>query len=696
MDMDTYPMDYPMSSLLMAPHGNDGANSLGKINSFTITCEFLDSLRTSANRSDGAFATTPNLEHLHDFCLPALRFDRSMGNIFQASPLVNPSTMDNSSTSRDKEQWRVLSWFVWKIDGYRDKLQECLKENIPPGLKDWLTKHNDSTEIRNVGLRGLGDILQDIIPSEFDEILPIMIVQHAIFHYTCETNTLGSVESAFTGWRNGIPIIQTHQSSLDLVFERLKLADRSSGNAQLARPHIQTPLFETGSKFTHLDITSYPQSITDSSLYPPRPLISSPEPNPWTLPGGQSFATGPDDRYLTGYAMENIPKLSYYDPSRIEVPVSFTPAANLNMSFCTTEINPSAFQNQAHQRVGQAYGLSPSPGYSQYENGMSSMSLRSSTPFTVFMKFIDNFTNQGGLPHLFSKGSIRWTKRPLTVNAMVTEKLFFKNTENLFFDPLRNLVSQSVQDPIIQAIISTTSSLILLGGLHSLPDVADYMISLGIHLLPSPDLCRDFARIILQTCPEAGATNTPGRSPRGRGQYQSQSIEKRIEEIVKSYSGAYHPAHLFQSHNTQRSHRTLHPRQHIVTSQASSSQPTPSIVDSVGSNGHNFMDNGADTSIMTSTTIPSLTSTAQCEECGKTFTGKHVSSHLSRHKRQHRNIHVTIECPYCGKLFRHVRTDNIRTHYRNVHGHELPENGKEYWSQLTSTTQLSGRNDLNL
>ncbi|KAI1807100.1 hypothetical protein F4811DRAFT_550332 [Daldinia bambusicola] len=692
MDMSNYSMDYPISSLLMTPHENDGAITLDKINSFTITCEFLDSLRTSANRSDGASVTTLNLEHLHDFSLPALRFDRSMGNIFQASPLVNPSTIDNSSTSRDKEQWRVLSWFVWKIDGYRDKLQECLKENIPPDLKDWLTTHNDSTEIRNVGLRGLSDILQDIIPSEFDEILPVMIVQHAIFHYTCETNSLSSVESAFTGWRNGIPIIQTHQSSLDLVFERLKMVDRSSGNAQLARPHIQTPLFETGSKFTHLDITSYPQSITDSSLYPPRALIPSPESNPWTLSGGQSFAARPDDRYLTGYAMESTPKLSFYDPPRIEVPVSFTSATNLNTSFPSNDTSPSAFQNQAQQRMGQSYGLSPSSGYSQYETGIGSMSLSISTPFTVFMKFIDNFTNQGGLPHLFSKGSIRWTKRPLTANTLVTEKLFFKNTEKLFLDPLRNLVSQSVQDPIIQAIISTTSSLILMGGLHSLPDVADYMISLGIHLLPSPDLCRDFARIILQTCAEAGAINSPGRPPRGRGQYQSQSIEKRLEEIVKSYSGAYHPAHLFQPHSTQRSHRTLNPRQHTVTSRASSSQPTPSIVDSIGSNGHNFMDNGADKSIMTSTTTPSLTSTAQCEECGKTFTGKHVSSHLSRHKRQHRNVHVTIECPYCGKLFRHVRTDNIRTHCRNVHGLELPENGKEYWSRLTGT-QLGGRNE---
>ncbi|OTB17434.1 hypothetical protein K445DRAFT_276915 [Daldinia sp. EC12] len=182
------------------------------------------------------------------------------------------------------------------------------------------------------------------------------------------------------------------------------------------------------------------------------------------------------------------------------------------------------------------------------------------------------------------------------------------------------------------------------------------------------------------------------RSVRGRGQCQTQSIEKRIDEIVKSYSGAYHPAHLLQPHNNQRSHRTLHPRQHTLTSRASSSQPTPSIVDSLGSNGHNFMDNGADISIMTSNTTPSQTSNAQCEECGKTFTGKHVSSHLSRHKRQHRVGHFTIECPYCGKLFHHVRTDNIRTHCRNVHGRELPENGKEYWSRLTGT-QLGGQNN---
>lgn len=101
---------------------------------------------------------------------------------------------------------------------------------------------------------------------------------------------------------------------------------------------------------------------------------------------------------------------------------------------------------------------------------------------------IPDFTNQGGLPHLFSQGSIRWNKRPLTSNALVSEKQFFKNVDSLFFDPLRNLVSYSLQDPIIQAIISTTSSLILLGGLHSVPDVADYMISLGTVSVYEPHL----------------------------------------------------------------------------------------------------------------------------------------------------------------------------------------------------------------
>ncbi|KAI0106781.1 hypothetical protein F4814DRAFT_69903 [Daldinia grandis] len=677
--------DYPISPLLMAPYKNDDATGLGKINSFAIICEFLDPLRKPANVSCGASATIPNLQHLQNFSIPALRFDRPMNNTLQASPLMNPSLVDNSSNSWDKEQWRFLWWFVWKIDGYCEKLHECFEQNIPSDLKDWLTRHNNSTEIRNVGLRGLGDILQDIIPSEFHEILSIMIVQHAIFHYTCETSSFESVESAFTGWRNTIPIIQTHQPSLDLVFERLKLADRPSGNTQLARPHIQTPLFETGSKFTNLDInTCYPQSIPDSSFYPPRNLVSSPDTSPWTLSRNQNFASGADDGYMASYPLNYMSRFNCYESSGAENIMPYTPMTNLNSPFSSNEINHSAFQNQTPQRVGQGYGSSPSPSYPQYETRMSTMSLSHSTPFTIFMKFIDNFTNQGGLPHLFSQGSIHWNKRPLTSSALVSEKRFFNDANSLFFNPLRTLASQSLQDPIIQAIISTTSSLILLGGLHSFPDVADYMIGLGTHLLPTPDLCHEFARIVLQTCPEAEAASSPNRSTR--------DLEKRIDEIVKNYSGAYHPAHLLQPHSTQRGHRILQPRQPIVTSRASSSQPTPSIIDSSGSHVHSFVDNSIEISNVTSNTTPSVTSTAHCVECGKTFTGRHVSSHLSRHKRQHRTGHVTIECPYCGKAFHHVRTDNIRTHCRNVHGHELPENGKEYWSRITGT-QPGGQNN---
>lgn len=48
-----------MSPLLMAPYKNDAdVTSLGKINSFAITCEFLDSLRTSANVSGGTYKYT--------------------------------------------------------------------------------------------------------------------------------------------------------------------------------------------------------------------------------------------------------------------------------------------------------------------------------------------------------------------------------------------------------------------------------------------------------------------------------------------------------------------------------------------------------------------------------------------------------------------------------------------------------------
>ncbi|KAI8963648.1 hypothetical protein F5Y11DRAFT_140596 [Daldinia sp. FL1419] len=685
--------DYPMSPLLITPFEDDtGASSLSKINAFAVTCEFLDSLRASANVSDGAFDFTPDLQHLHNFSIPALRSNRQMGNTLQSSPLENPSLIDSSSNSRDKQQWRFLWWFVWKIDGYCKKLQECFDQSTPPDLKDWLMTHNNSADIRNVGLRGLGDILQGVIPSEFHEILSSMIVQHAIFHYSCETNSFESVESAFTGWRNKTPIIQTHQSSLDLVFERLKSADRPSENTQPARPHIQTPLFETGSKFTNVDIACYQQSITDSSLYPPGHPLPSSDASPWALLGDQGFAATSSDGYLTGYTMDQAPELNCCGPSRPEDIMSFTPTTNLNGPFPTSDINQPTFHDQTRPSFTQMYGLSPSPAYSQYDSAMNSMSLNISTPFTVFMKFINNFTSQGGLPHLFSQGSIRWAKRPLTSNAMVTEKMFFKHADAAFFIPLRTLISHLPHDPIIKAIISTTSSLILLGGLHSLPDVADYMISLGIHLLPTPNLCREFVRIVLQTCPGASAGNSPKRPARSQSQGQPRSLDKRIDEILKGYSGEYHPAHLLQSQNTQRTHRALQPRQATGTSRASSSQQTPSIIGSSGGSGQNFMDTSAEISNVTSnTTTPSVISAAQCEECGKTFTGKHVSSHLSRHKRQHRTSHVTIECPYCNKVFHHVRTDNIRTHCRNVHRRELPGNGKEYWSRWTGT-QTGGQN----
>lgn len=179
---------------------------------------------------------------------------------------------------------------------------------------------------------------------------------------------------------------------------------------------------------------------------------------------------------------------------------------------------------------------------------------------------------------------------------------------------------------------------------------------------------------------------------------------------MKAYRGEYYPVCLLGTPGTAR--RTLPPRHSTRPSRTSNSRPPPSIAYSSGSTGLNFPDNNTEISVAasepyfhsqssldphaypvnprTTNTTPSITSTAQCTECGKVFNGRNVSSHLSRHKRAHQEADKTIVCPSagCGKVFKGSRTDNIRAHCWNVHKEKLPEDGKAFWSSRAHQPEI--------
>ncbi|KAI1772654.1 hypothetical protein F4818DRAFT_425049 [Hypoxylon cercidicola] len=90
--------------------------------------------------------------------------------------------------------------------------------------------------------------------------------------------------------------------------------------------------------------------------------------------------------------------------------------------------------------------------------------------------------------------------------------------------------------------------------------------------------------------------------------------------------------------------------------------------------------NSGPISTSTTATNSSTSSTVSCPTCEKTYSGKHAKSHLSRHKREHRDKNIQVQCLFCDRIFHHTRTDNIRTHCRKVHQQELPEDGTgRFW-----------------
>ncbi|KAI2614919.1 hypothetical protein GGR54DRAFT_324152 [Hypoxylon sp. NC1633] len=656
---------------------NSGLAGLPKIYSVLSTCVFLDSLNTNANVLGGTAVATPELY----FSTLAMQHGPLSGN------QQGPWNSSQVSTARDKEcrpQWQLLSWLIRKTDNYHQELQRCSGQDVPADLLSWLAKYPQPSDIRKVGLRTLGDIFQKSRDANFDEILCAAIVLRATVD---KSNPFGGVvEAAFAGWGSLASLTLTNREALDVAFKRLaKLDSPLSGAAQpdWSRDLSGSPVLGTGTGFTNPPC--YPSFVNDDSLSD-NPTYEASNYNMagndmWLSTSGLGCISG-----VAGYPAPR-PQSQPHPPSPYDAYGSGDyvahPTMNTNLQFMNT------MESYSHQPdPGQMYRSSQS--YLP-EAQFDMADLDRSSPFIVFMTFLDGFMELGDLLTLFShtgSTSFQWSNLPRTHNARAAENEFFMMAERSLFGPLEE--SQPKRDPLTRAMISSTRSLASLGGLPSMTSMVDYMIHLGRNLLPNVEAFRNFARDVLKTCPR---DSRPDRLKRHLGHSGSNEVPERyIDEIAADFCGAYYPAHLFHTQASEsRSNRAHQPTLLTIPSQASRSQQVPSIINSSESNGQSHLDSSTDASTVCESFanspapsgygVPHVPGTIYCE-CGSGFKGKHAHTHLSRHKRRHKETDKYIKCPYCNKIFAPLRTDNITTHCKNIHHKPPPGKGREYWASL--------------
>ncbi|OTA98702.1 hypothetical protein M426DRAFT_28213 [Hypoxylon sp. CI-4A] len=652
------------------------ANLSSRINTLIVASNFVDSLAGEAPFSGNANLATPDFK---SFNFPTRQPFNSTDNGL-APPLV-VSWKDNSPDEhklRHILQWQYLWRFVRKIRDYYQKLQGCKDQGISSTLKSWLTAHPQAETIRTTGLLALRDILQNSITSQFEELLCAMVVQHAISQCTCEVNPFeANMRSAFSGWRDSIPLNQGNQGDLDTVFSQLKLVDESSlEGAEPTRPAQGTFVFETGSIFSDTNSNSYPTTINDNSCLPLGPDYNASEYAP-NYPPSQPTLFGP--------AASSGPE---YFPS-------YSPP-NANSPFPSNELHNSSASLRQPSPSNQGFSFIYPPTYHTQEVQFGAISLIESPSFETFRKYVDNFSDQGDLSDLFSHGPINWNNAPLNSNTRLSNTLFCTRTESAFFAPLRTLASQSPNGSIQKAIVSSAQSLTLLGGLQSLEAAAEYMIHLSKNLLPDPQSCRSFARRVLQKYHTALIADESSRSG-SRGMPGMQQIERKLDIIVKDYCGIYYPAYFLApqatpSHDART--QTLSRQQSSVPSGSDSSLLQPSIFDRPRSYAPSIPDSATETSTVYERTINTSSSADdafKCSVCDKLYTGRNAKTSLCRHKRNHKDL--TISCPGCGKKYKGTRTDNIRQHCAKEHPNiTIPKsNTRAYWAQyISSSPELQG------
>ncbi|KAI0169124.1 hypothetical protein GGR52DRAFT_508627 [Hypoxylon sp. FL1284] len=649
--MDGY---YNPPKIYYNTNNNDlGAAGPNEIEAWATICDFLESIGTDFNALDETSVPTPELP----FSIPALPHDQAIGT--QQDPPWNQ--VDGSPNAVDKSsrlQLDLSCWLIRKVHAYYLALARC------EDLTSWLEEYGRSKDIVNDGLRTLADISHDRNPEHFDSILCAMVVQHAVYVFARERNLFMDVnESAFTIWGGMIPTLtEANQKVLNTVFGYLKSSDGSSTEHPPSSWPSDQSVSGVGDRFT--SNVSYPMAVDNNSLDDPPQhgqVITDSSLNP---PAGNY----PIDPYasqalnFTGYVWDSNNFGDYGQASNDNTTPYMFDTANQYPTIERQSISPS---------LSGMYQTFQHPNNLAYKTQISPAALSLSNPFRCFMQFMNNLKNCGDLLTIFSHGSIQTSNRSPHSKGRSAEKQFYLNAKSSFFDPLETAVKDF--PPIARAIVSTTLSMVQ-DKIHSYEDTADYMVHLSKHLLPSPESCASFARIVLKTCP----TTAKNRLPQFMNQaYRDEEIDRRVEETRRDWRGAYYP--LYLQDLTSRGNRDSRSKSATRTG---GKQLTLSNLASSGSNGPSYWNTATEGSIApTTNTTPSGSSTVRCPLCDKSFSGRHAKSHLSRHKRDHRDVDTQIKCPVCDKVFHHTRTDNVRTHCRNVHHTELPKDGRKLWER---------------
>ncbi|KAI1074286.1 hypothetical protein F5B20DRAFT_586415 [Whalleya microplaca] len=664
----------------MSPRQYERTSGPSEIASLYLACDFLESLCIDGNVVKDTLVATPDSQIPP---LPSSQHERpSDGN--QERP-VNASLADGSSNAQNKRcqtQWQLLHWFIQKIDVYYQKLQ-CPGIETLPVLRQWLTKYRRSKKVREVGLHTLRDILQDKRPLAFDEVLCAMLVQHAVFVWSKNRRLVeGGIGSALSGWRNMFSPTSDEQSALDFVFKQITIYDSSTpGDSNPAWPDHQTlfnsPVQETGSQFTSGPF--YPMSINiEESIYgiagfdadasswaqnpmtsfPPRTQHLSMTPHP-TRPS--EFDPGPYSLWRPGESSTTMGIANPFTPNPFDLQQPFQRQPHLSGSL------------QVFQPLLQPPHLIPRSTH------VNNSPLNQSPPFRIFMNFVDEFKNLGGLLHLFSRihtKPVYLTNPPTNSNTQASEIGFSMNAETYLFQPLK--ASRHIEDPLEKAIVSTARSFTLVRGLRSFKDIEDYIIHLSINLLPSPEPCRKFVQVVLQTCIDIA----PEVDGFPEVHHQNHTIEQLLDKVTGQFLGGYYPTQLLQPKIGQsRDYERLQPGGPSLSS-SSSSHPTSPLGNSATSNRRNNRGTStiASTTYEHTGTTPSVGSELRCPHCSQSFTGKYAHQSLSRHKRNHKDRMFKCPHPGCPKAL-DSRTDNIRTHCKNVHGKLLPP-GAELWNVM--------------
>jgi hypothetical protein len=181
---------------------------------------------------------------------------------------VARGSASHAPQKRCQLQWKYLHEFIQLTDACYKSIAELIDVDSL-FLQEWLENFSTASKVRRIGLLKFRDILHGHVADDAQDILCVMLIQHAMFELLRRRNdTTGDLDSAFASWDN-TGFTESERSAIKIISDKLLPSQGQPSAEHHSYPGLQSlsdsPVLQYSGTQFHGN-SPFPISVTNDSL----------------------------------------------------------------------------------------------------------------------------------------------------------------------------------------------------------------------------------------------------------------------------------------------------------------------------------------------------------------------------------------------------------------------------------------------